>query len=129
MGDPQGRHSLPQTLKFMSIDVGRRSATHDTALVRACELKIDILLIQEPWWSQRTKSHPFFDCHVPFGGPDVRPRAVTYTRNNSSEIRAIQKSPESSATGDYCWVIVNEVTFLNEHKAPYDATAALSLLN
>lgn len=129
MGDLQGRRSLPQILKFMSIDVGRGSATHDIALARACELKKDVLLIQEPWWSQRTKSHPFFDRHVLFGGPDVQPRAVTYTRKNSREIRAIQKSPESSATGDYCWVVFNEVIFLNLYKAPHDTKAALPLLD
>ncbi|POS81841.1 hypothetical protein EPUL_006083, partial [Erysiphe pulchra] len=49
----------------------------DIALARACELMIDFLLIQEPWWSNRTKTHPYYDLYQPFGGENIRPRAVT----------------------------------------------------
>ena len=60
-GDLQSRPPAPHALKFMSINVGRGSATHDIALARAYELEIDVLLVQEPWWSERTKTHPHFD--------------------------------------------------------------------
>lgn len=32
-------------------------------------------------------------------------------------------------TGDYCWVLVNEITFLNVYKAPNNPTAILPLIN
>ncbi|KAI0996535.1 hypothetical protein K3495_g11648 [Podosphaera aphanis] len=113
----------------MSINVGRGDTTHDIALARACELQLDILLIQEPWWSGRSKSHPYFDCHIPFGGIDIRPRAITYTRKNPKEVVAVQKFPSSTPTGDYCWVVVNGITFLNVYKAPHDPSAVEPLLN
>ena len=112
----------------MSINVGRGGTTQDIALARACELELDVLLIQEPWWSGCTKSHPIFDCHIPFGGEEVRPRAATYTRKDPSRIEAIQK-PTTTLTGDYCWVVVNGITFLNVYKAPHDSSAVLTLLN
>ncbi|KAI0994567.1 hypothetical protein K3495_g13614, partial [Podosphaera aphanis] len=34
-----------------AVNVRRGGTTHDIALARACELQLDILLIQEPWWS------------------------------------------------------------------------------
>lgn len=55
---------------------------------------------------------------MPFGGVDVRPRAVTYTRENDKEIKATQMFPHPSSTGDYCWVVVNGITFVNVYKAP-----------
>ncbi|KAI0992506.1 hypothetical protein K3495_g15679, partial [Podosphaera aphanis] len=128
-GDLQGRQPLPQSLKFMSINVGRGGTSHDIALARGCELQLDVLLIQEPWWSERTKSHPYFDRHVPYGGTNVRPRVVTYTRKKSTEISAIQIFPTASPTGDYCWVVVNNITFLNVYKAPRDPAAVQPLLN
>ncbi|KHJ34807.1 putative eka-like protein [Erysiphe necator] len=68
----------------------RGGITNDIALSRAYEIGIDVALIQEPCSSSRTKSHPEFDCHMPYGGPDVRPRAVIYTRKNEKEINAVQ---------------------------------------
>lgn len=112
----------------MSINVGRGGTTHDIALSRAYEMGIDVVLMQEPWWSSRTKSHPGFHCHIPHGGPSVRPRAVTYTRRNEKKISAQQFFPCSTQTGDYCWVKVNEVTFLNVYKAPNN-TVPLPLLD
>ncbi|POS81658.1 hypothetical protein EPUL_006442, partial [Erysiphe pulchra] len=127
-GDPSGRRSLHHSVRFMSINVGRGSSTHEIALARACELQLDVLLIQEPWWSGRTKSHPFFDRHIPYGGANVRPRAVTYTRKGSKEISTVQHFLPS-LTGDYCWIEVNGVTFLNVYKAPHDSTAIKPLLD
>ncbi|KHJ36182.1 putative eka-like protein [Erysiphe necator] len=60
--------------------------TQDIALARACELKIDVLLIQEPWWSERTKRHPFYDLYLPFGGERIRPIAATYIRKDPKRI-------------------------------------------
>lgn len=45
----QDRHPPLNYLKFMSINVGRGGPTHDIALAHACEFKIDVLLVQEPW--------------------------------------------------------------------------------
>ncbi|POS82462.1 hypothetical protein EPUL_004972 [Erysiphe pulchra] len=82
----------------------------------------------QPWWSGCTKSHPGFDCHLSFGAEGVRPRAITYTIRNQNRIIATQKFlPER--TGDYCWVLVNDVNFLNVYKTPQDPTAVLPLLN
>lgn len=53
---PQGRQLQ---LHLMSINVGRSGTTHDIALTHACELQLDVMLGQEPWWSGRTKSHSF----------------------------------------------------------------------
>ena len=112
-GNPQGCQPLHDVLNFTSINVGRGGTTQDIALARAGEIRIDVLLVQEPWWSERTKSHPGFVCHLPFGGTGVRPRAATYTRKNMKEIDAVQIFSSSTLTGDYCWVIVNGITFMN----------------
>ena len=88
--DPKGHQPQPQFLRFMSINVGRGGSTYDISLACACELQLDVLLIQEPWLLGRTKSHPFFDRHLPFVTSGIRPRAVTYTRKDSSKINAIQ---------------------------------------
>ena len=121
-GDLKGRLSPQLLLKFMSINVGRGGKTHDIALARACELQLDVLLIQELWWSGYTKSHPYFDRHIPHSGPNIRPRAVTYTKRDPKRIFATQNFP-TSLTADYCWVTVNDTTFLNVYKAPHDPTA------
>lgn len=122
----------PPTLSFMSINVGRGGPTHNIALSRAYELGVDVVLIQEPRWNLRSKetiSHPGYICHTPHGGVDVRPRAVTYTRKNRNVISAEQLFSCPTPTDDYCWVKVNEVTFLNVYKAPNNPTAILPLIN
>ncbi|KAI0992951.1 hypothetical protein K3495_g15233 [Podosphaera aphanis] len=125
-GSPQSL-SLPP-LRFMSINVGRGSAAHDIALSRACDLQLDFLLVQEPWWAGCTKSHPYFNRHIPYGGVGTRPRAVTYSRKDDRNIHAVQESPSSKLTGDYCWVKVNGITFFNVYKAPHDPAAVEPLL-
>lgn len=60
---------------------------------------------------------------------DVRPRAVTYTRKNEKMISAEQIFPCNGLTGDYCWVLVNGITFLNVYKAPSDPTAVRTLVD
>ncbi|KHJ34094.1 putative eka-like protein [Erysiphe necator] len=114
-------------INFLSINVGRGSASQDIAMARTCELKIDILLIQEPWWSSRTKTHPYYDLYLPFGGENIRPRAAIYVRKDPKRIIVKQVYP-LSLTGDYCWVGVNDIMFLNIYKAPHDSTAVQPLL-
>ena len=126
---PQNHRSPHPIISFMSINVGRGGTTQDIALARACELKVDVLLIQEPWWAGQTKSHPFYERHLPFGGEDVRPRAVTYTRLHKTEIVANQTFPFSFLTGDYCCVLVNDITFLNIYKEPHNISAFQPLLS
>lgn len=127
-GDPQGRSHLSHSIHFMSMNVGRGDTTHDIALARACELELDFLLVQEPWWSGCTKSHPYFDRHTPYGGTNIRPREITYTRKDAN-INAEQFYPYNSFTGDYCWVIVNNITFLNVYKAPHNVSAVQPLIS
>lgn len=128
-GDLLSRPPTPHALKSMSINVGRGSATHDIASARAYELKIDFLLVQEPWWSDRTKTHPHFDRHIPFGGVNVRPRAITYTQKDPQRINAAQQFSSSCLNRDYFWVIVDGITFLNVYKAPNESSAVQPLLN
>lgn len=73
------RQLQPHTIKFMTINVGRGGITYDIALAFACELQLDILLILELCWSGRTKSHLFFDGHLPYVTADTRSRVATCT--------------------------------------------------
>ncbi|KAI0996072.1 hypothetical protein K3495_g12109 [Podosphaera aphanis] len=116
----------------MSINVGRGGSTHDIALSRAYELGVDVVLIQEPCWNKRkksTRSHPGYMCHTPCGGVDIRPRAVTYTRKSDRVITATQVFPCATPTGDYCWEVVNGITFFNVYKASRDSKAYLPIVN
>lgn len=115
----------------MSINVGRSGATHDIALSRAHELGVDVVHIQEPSWDRNmkdTRSHPGYNKHIPHGGVDIRPRAATYTRK-SKVITATQTFPCATLTGDYCWVVVNGVTFLNVYKAPNNPVSLRPLVD
>ncbi|POS82964.1 hypothetical protein EPUL_004832 [Erysiphe pulchra] len=116
------------TINLLSINVGRWDSTHDLALSRAYELEVDILLIQEPWWSGKTKSHSGFDCHEPFGAVNFRPRAIIYTRRDNLKISAHQIFSSDNPTGDYCWVVVNGITFLNVCKAPNNTPSIQTLI-
>lgn len=124
----QDCHPLQDVLKFLSIKVGRGRTTQDIALARAREIRLDFLLIQEKWWSSRTKIHPNFDLYLAFGGDDIRPRAATYIRKHLKRITAVQKYPDSPI-GDYCWVEVNDLMSLNEPKTSHDPSAAQPLLD
>ena len=128
-GTQRGCQNPHQFLRFISINVGRGGITHDIALARPCELQLDVVLIQEPWWSGRTKSHPFFDRHIPHCSNETRPRAITYTKKDPRNINASQVFPHVNPTGDYCWVMVNEIIFMNVYKAPQDPLASRPLLS
>ena len=90
---------------------------------------IDIVQVQEPWWSSKTKTHPGYQYPIPQCGENVRPRTVTYTRIDEKGITAIQVFPSSIPTGDYCWVKINGVMFLNVYKAHNDNSAIEPLIN
>ncbi len=131
-GAPRVPLRLPPTLNFMSVNVGRGGPTQDIALSRAYGLGADIVLIQEPVWNKHTKatvSHPGYICHTPYGGEEVRPRAVTYTRKSDRIVSTTQIFPSATPTGDYCWVVVNGITFLNVYKAPNDSSAIQPLIS
>ncbi|POS85079.1 hypothetical protein EPUL_003411 [Erysiphe pulchra] len=53
---------------------------------------------------------------------NLRPRTVAYIKKDLKRISSVQKHP-ATPTGDYCWVEVNEIMFLNIYKAPHDPTA------
>lgn len=76
-------------INFLFINLGKGGTTHDIALSPAYELNIDIVMIWELWWSNRTKSHTY-NFQSPFGRENIRPRAITYTRRNNKEIIAKQ---------------------------------------
>lgn len=108
--------------------MGRWGTTYEIALARVCVLRLDVLLIQGPWWPGYTESYPYFDCHIPYSDPNIRPRAVSYTKRDPKGIFATQKFP-TLLMADYFWVTVNDTTFLNVYKAPHDLIAVQSLLN
>lgn len=119
-------HQKPS--KIHSYQCGKGGSTLDIALDWAVKLKLDVLRMQEAWWSGRTKSYPYLDLLIPFGGASIRPREITYIRKDPKKICGIQIFSHHSATGDYCWVELNEVTFLNVYKALQDPTVSQLLL-
>lgn len=50
----------------------------DFSLAYICELRIDILLIQESCFSERTKTHPYYDFHLSFGSDKIWYRAAIF---------------------------------------------------
>ena len=93
----------------------------DIASQQAWEAYAHVVMVQEPWTRKKeggfiTKSHPGYNSHIPFGGIDVRPRVVTFTRKR---IQATQLFPSSSGpTSDYCFVKMGGLTFVNVYCAP-----------
>ncbi|KHJ32882.1 putative eka-like protein [Erysiphe necator] len=59
----------------------------------------------------------------------ARPQAVTYKKKDPKNIHAMQIFPHSEITGDYCWVVINIITFLNLYKAPQYPAAVQPLLS
>lgn len=92
MGFPQGDQPPLHLLNYMSINVGGGGTAYDINLARVCEFQFDVLFIQEPSWSGRTKSYHFYDCHLPLVSDEVRSRAVTYTRKDLKQINANKHS-------------------------------------
>lgn len=45
------------------------------------------------------------------------------------EINAVKIFPSSTLTGDYCWVVVNRITFMNVFKAPNSPAAIQPLVS
>ena len=77
--------------RILQANVGRSGPAHDTALQLAHENKCQLVLIQEPFTfkpvdsnSERTKSHPAFNCHAPPLGWEPRPRVLTYVARSVS---------------------------------------------
>lgn len=62
-------------------------------------------------------NHTNFGYHTPFERDKVPAGATTHTRKDQRRIQANQK-PITVLTGDYCWVAVNDLMFLNVYKAP-----------
>lgn len=85
-GNQNGCYPLQDVINFMSTNIGKGGTTHDIALARASELRIDVLIVQEPWWYNSTKSHPHYELYLPFGGENIRPRAATYVRKDPNRI-------------------------------------------
>ena len=45
------------------------------------------------------------------------------------EIDAVQIFPSLTLTGDYCWVVVNSITFMSVYKAPNNPAAIQPLVS
>lgn len=124
----RGCLSSVQSLKYMSIHTGKGSTTFDIASAQARELQLDFLLKQEPRSSGRSKSHPYFDHHIPFVVNNSQLRANTHSRKHTSQVNAIhQFLPKPN--GNYCWISINGVNFLNVYEAPNGPSVVLPLLN
>ncbi|POS86230.1 hypothetical protein EPUL_003091 [Erysiphe pulchra] len=78
--------------------------------------------------SGRRKSHPFFDCHVLFTIDDARPRAITYTQKDSSQVNMSQNFL-SQPTDVYCLVTIIGISFLCIYETPHCPSEVLTLLS
>lgn len=58
----------------------------------------------------------------------MRPRAITYVRKDVA-IGATQIFRCDNLNADYCWVVVNGVTFLNVYKPPHDISTVQPLIS
>lgn len=120
-------------LKLLQINVGKGGTNHESALTRAFEEKIDILLIQEPYLFsdlQRriTKRHPSYECFSPTDDWSIRPRVLTYLRKGVG-LQAEQLRPLSSnniASGDLLFLSLKSaslqsILITNVYNAPIGA--------
>ncbi|POS87841.1 hypothetical protein EPUL_001568 [Erysiphe pulchra] len=110
----EGLLSPPGRSQFHVNKRRKGGTTQDIALARACELRIN--------------TNSYFDLNIPYGVENVRPQAVTYIRKDPNRLSSLQKLP-LSPIGDYCWVEVISVMFLNVYKAPHDPIAVQPLLS
>lgn len=115
---PKGKYN---TIHFHQVNVGRGEENTDIALQQAWDAGAHVVMVQEPWTRKKeggfiTKSHPGYNSRIPFGGTDIRPRAITFTRKGS---HATQLFPQlSGPTSDYCFVKMGSLTFVNVYRAP-----------
>ncbi|KAI0994688.1 hypothetical protein K3495_g13493 [Podosphaera aphanis] len=89
----------PSSIKILSVNVTRCSATHQIALEKAFENCMDMKLIQEPYISKDisrklTCNHPTFQCYTPVDDWSSRPRVLTYTNKNNG-LLFVQDTPVS----------------------------------
>lgn len=63
-----------------------------------------------------TKSHPGFMCHIPIGALATQPRTFTFTRKGLQATQLFPRGP--GQTADYCFVQLENITFLNIYRAP-----------
>lgn len=90
--------NTPETIKILSLNVGRSSSAQEIALQLSFEKGIDILLVQEPYIykdlsRKLTRKHQSFECFSPVDDWRVRPRVLSYTRKDNgliySQIRPV----------------------------------------
>ena len=89
------------------MNVGRGGENTDKALQQAWDAGAQVVMVQEPWTRKKNggfikRSHPGYSGHIPIGGTDIRPRAITFTRKGIHVTQLL--SPSSGPTSDYCFV-------------------------
>ncbi len=117
----QHQNENNNTLLFHQVNVGKGGTNTDIALQQAWESGAHIVMVQEPWTMQKdgefiTKSHPGYNTYKPMGPVGTRPRAISFVRKGLAATQ-IFPSPRDQ-TGDYCFVQVHGVTFVNVYRAP-----------
>lgn len=81
--------NTPNKIKILSVNVSRSSIAQLIALQNSLDAHIDFLLVQEPYTSSDTEQRvickcPSFECYSPVNDWSIRPRVVTYAKNNSN---------------------------------------------
>jgi ribonuclease HI len=114
----------PRDLQVCWVNVGKSSPCHISALELAFEEGIDIICVQEPWTTtrSRTSNHPGYSLHSPvlnWGEEDdleaTRPRVLTYSLKGPTVASHIIH-PRISR--DLLWVQANGFMILNAYRAP-----------
>lgn len=73
------------SIRILQANVNRNSSVTEAILNYAVEIKVDLILIQEPWViispnpsENRSTNHPSFGQILPVTPPGLRPRTLTY---------------------------------------------------
>ena len=95
---------LSTSLRILQINLNRSAIATESTLQLAIELKIDLVLIQEPWIittnsTSRSILHPAFFQILPLETAGTRPRTLAYVANRLQPIVTI--SPESPQDPDF----------------------------
>ena len=125
---PKDKHN---TFHFHRVNDGRGGENTDIALRQAWDAGTHVFMVQEPWTRKKdggfiTESHPGYNSHILFGGIDIRPRTITFTRKGSYATQLFP--PLSGPTSDYYFVKMGGLTFVIEYCAPGTSGTLESLL-
>ena len=108
----------PPGLRVFQANVGRGSASHDLALQIAYEAGHHLILIQEPWTQlkpgrRQTKAHPAYKTFIPIDDWAIRPRVLTYLRQ---DVGYQVSQPTYNLSRDLLQIVL----YLPDRRAKYD---------